>query len=67
MVDRDPKGHNATDPIQCSTHLSPTFAAGDAGGLYDILHLAMRQGELAARWVAGWAANQKRWTCGSSR
>jgi pyruvate/2-oxoglutarate dehydrogenase complex dihydrolipoamide dehydrogenase (E3) component len=50
-VDLDPKGRIATDPTQRSTRRPHIFAAGDACSPYEILHLAVRQGELAARLV----------------
>jgi pyruvate/2-oxoglutarate dehydrogenase complex dihydrolipoamide dehydrogenase (E3) component len=53
-MELDPKGHIATEPTQRSTRRPHIFAAGDAGGPYEILHAAVRQGELAARNAARW-------------
>jgi hypothetical protein len=53
-IDLDPKGYIATDGTQRSTRRPHIFAAGDAAGPYEILHVAVRQGELAARNAARW-------------
>jgi pyruvate/2-oxoglutarate dehydrogenase complex dihydrolipoamide dehydrogenase (E3) component len=47
-VDRNPKGRIAADAAQ-HTNRPHVFAAGDACGPYEILHVAVRQGEVAAR------------------
>ena len=51
-VARDERGHVKTLPTQQTLAHPHIFAAGDVAGPYEILHLAVRQGEVAGRNVA---------------
>lgn len=48
-VERDERGHVKTLPMQQTPAHPHIFVAGDVAGPYEILHLAVRQGEVAGR------------------